>query len=268
MNSNREVYLKEGAFCPLFLYFITTIYPMRTIKLLHCFILIILAFATGTASAQRGERLALPPGEYFQNQQFTIVSYDNIREMSERVAAATGSVYINDTWTTGTLYTASGHVLQNAQLKYDIKHDVMEINTPGGVKTLQGKYIKQFELQVPTQKALYVSGSDKDIAAGVHTGFYKVLATAQDIKLLSRTELYLQKSNYSPQFDVGSKSDKLVKKENLYLAKGNDLTKLEKDSFTVFGDKADRVKAYAKANKLKLHKKEDAIAILEFYSSL
>lgn len=242
---------------------------MRTIKtFLSLIILLSIVCTTTTAVAQRGERLALPPGEYFQNQQFTIVSYDNIRDISSRIANAEGTVYLNDDWVTGTIYTSSGHVLQDAPLKYDIKNDVMEINTPDGIKTLMGKYIKQFELQEPAQKAMYVSGSNNDVAAGLHTAFYKVLASARDVKLLSRTELYLQKSNYSPQFDVGSKTDKLVKKENLYLAKGNDLTKLEKDNFIVFGDKADQVKVYAKAKKLKLHKKEDAINILEFYSSL
>lgn len=229
---------------------------------------IVALFAT-TAYSQKGEpKLAVPPGEFFYNQQFSIVRYDNIAEILNRVESAKGSVYLNDDWIAGSLYTASGHILPNAQLKYDIKHDVMEINTPDGVKILQGKYIKQFELQEPAQKALYVSGSENDIAAGLHTAFYKVLASAGDFKLLSRTELHLQQSNYSPQFDVGSKTDKLVKKEKLYLANGNNLTKLEKDSFIVFGDKADRVKAYAKANKLKMHKKVDAIAILEFYISL
>ncbi|WP_162428636.1 hypothetical protein [Pontibacter pudoricolor] len=241
---------------------------MRTIKLLPGFILLSIVCTIGTASAQRGERLALPPGEYFHNQQFAIVNYDNIRDLTSRKANAEGTVYLYDNWITGTLYTSSGHVLQDASLKYDIKNDVMEINTADGVKTLLGKYIRQFELQEPAQKALYVSGSDNDVAAGLHTAFYKVLATSPDINLLMRTELHLKRSDYSPQFDVGSKTDKLVKKEKLFLAKGNDLTELEKDSYPVFGDKADRVKAYAKAKKLKLNKKEDAIAILEFYSSL
>ncbi|MBC5773831.1 hypothetical protein H8S95_07135 [Pontibacter sp. KCTC 32443] len=241
---------------------------MRTIKLNLGAALLILAFVNGNAFAQRGEKLALPPGDYFHNQQFAIVKYDNITEITERIENATGSIYLNDEWATGTLYTSSGHVLQDSQLKYDIKHDVMEINTPDGVKVLQGRYIKQFELQEANQKALYVSGSDNDVATGLHTAFYKVLASAKDLKLLSRTELHLKQSNYSPQFDVGSKTDKLVKKEKLYIAQGNNLTKLEKDSFSVFGGKADKVKAYAKDKKLKLQKKEDAIQLLRFYAKL
>jgi len=231
------------------------------------FLLIALS-AEITIAQQHGEKLALPPGEFFHNQQFSIVRYNNIAEITDRVNKATGSVYLNDDWISGTLYTASGHVLQDAQLKYDIKNDVMEVNTPDGIKTLQGRYIKQFELQEPSQKALYVSGSENDVAAGNHTAFYKVLASGNDVKLLSRTELYLQKSNYSPQFDVGSKNDKLVKKEKLYLIKDNKLTELEKDSYSLFADKADEVKAYAKRNKLKLQKKEDAIKLLTYYSSL
>lgn len=218
--------------------------------------------------AQRGERLAVPPGDFFQNQQFAIVKYDNITELSERVAGATGSVYLNDTWSVGTIYTTSGHVLQDAPLKYDIKHDVVEINTPDGIKTLQGRYIRQFEVQEPGQVALYVSGNEEEVAAGSHTGFYKVLAKAHDVKLLSRTDLYLQRSNYTPALDVGSKTDKLLKKEKLYLADGNTLTELQKDSYQVFGEKAGRVKAYAKDQKLKLHKKEDAIKLLKYFGSL
>ncbi|MEJ8758207.1 hypothetical protein WG947_14430 [Pontibacter sp. H259] len=243
---------------------------MNTTHLIKTLLAVVIAtFFALPAYSQKGEpKLALPPGEYFHNQQFSIVRYDNISELSDRVAKATGSVYLNDDWVAGTLYTSSGHVLPNAQLKYDIKHDMMEINTPDGVKVLQGKYIKQFELQEPAQKALYVSGSENDVAAGSHTAFYKVLASAKDLKLLSRTELYLQQSNYSPQFDVGSKTDKLVKKEKLYLASGNNLAKLEKGSYTTFGDKADKVKAYAKSKKLKLNKKEDALNIMAYYNSL
>ncbi|PRY08993.1 hypothetical protein CLV24_11944 [Pontibacter ummariensis] len=226
---------------------------------------------TAWAHAQRGApMLVTPPVDIAKMQQVGIVMYDNIQEISEKAGAVEAAVYLRDDWSEGTILTSSGHELANVLIKYDIKNNVLELATQEGTKVLSGNYVRQFELKEgnTAPKTRFINSKSLGGPSDTHTGFYEILTSGARAQLLVRIELIREKPNYSPIMDVGSKRSGFRKKETLCMESNSQVVEVkDKDIYNLFGTYQDDMKRYAKSNKLKLKKREDAVRLINYYNS-
>lgn len=192
-----------------------------------------------------------------------------IGEVRARPAGVEGTHYISQEWNTGNIYLKSGDTLKNFPLMYDIDKRTIEINAKEVIKILPSEKVITFEWQEKTGKrASFINSEYYTLDGTPLVGIFEILA-AGHVQLLSRIDLDIKKSNYNVALDVGSKSDRIIRKEKLYLSRDKKLLELKgKEDFTLFGDKHEAIKQYVKENKLKPARKEDAIRIINYYNSI
>jgi hypothetical protein len=174
------------------------------------------------------------------------------------------SVYLRDDWTYGTLMLLSGDTLRDLSLKYDIKNSLLEINTDAGIKVVSLSKIKGFELSVVPWKKLFLN-ANRQLVPGL-TGLVEVLATGKT-SLYAKPSIEIMPGNYNAALDVGSRNDKAIKKEDLFLLRdGNatDVTKAGKKIVGHFQGQEGDIQQYVKDNNLSYKKKEDLAKIVRF----
>jgi hypothetical protein len=195
--------------------------------------------------------------------QFGIVS-----EVKARPEATQGTYYLDTEWRTGNIYLKSGDTLKNYPLKYDIDKNLIEINTPQHVKTLPGQRAIAFEWNNGTSSVTFINGEYYTLEGTKLTGFFQVLV-AGNFQLLSKTVLEVKKADYNVALDVGSRADKILKKERLFIARDKQLYELKgKEDLAPFGEKAAAIKTYARENKLKPGKREDAMKLVTYSNTI
>ncbi|QHT65985.1 hypothetical protein GXP67_04525 [Rhodocytophaga rosea] len=191
-----------------------------------------------------------------------------IAEVKAKPEATQGTYYIDTEWHTGNIYLKSGDTLRNYPLKYDIDKNLIEINTPQNVKVLHGDKAVAFEWNTGTSTATFINGEYYKVDGTRLVGFFQVLVVG-NFQLLSKTMLEVKKADYNVALDVGSRADKILKKERLFIARDKQLYEIKgKDDLTPFGDKAAAVKSYAKENKLKPNKREDAMKLVLYSNTI
>lgn len=174
------------------------------------------------------------------------------------------SVYLRDDWTYGTLMLLSGDTLKDLSLKYDIKNGLLEINTDAGIKVASLSKIKGFELSVVPRKQLFLNANRQQVPG--LTGLVEVLATGK-ISLYAKPAVEILPGNYNAAMDVGSRNDKAVKKEDLFLVKNGqatDVTRAGKKIVSHFQGREGEIQKYAKDKNLSYKKKEDLAVIVRF----
>ncbi|MBT1685766.1 hypothetical protein [Dawidia soli] len=174
------------------------------------------------------------------------------------------SVYLQDDWTYGTLMLLSGDTLKDLSLKYDVKNSLLEINTDAGIKVASLSKIKGFELAVVPRKQLFLNANRQQVPG--LTGLVEVLATGKT-SLYAKPSVDIIAGNYNAALDVGSRGDKAVKKEDLFLVRDGQATNVTRAGKKVvdnFQGREDQIEKYAKDNRLSYKKKEDLAKIVRF----
>ena len=180
------------------------------------------------------------------------------------------TVYLMDSWNLGTIYLKTNQTIKGYKLNYDLENDVVEIETKEGIKLLPGNRVKQFKLRHPAQpdSMEFVNGDAYKFDNIYNIGFYEVLKTGPKMQVFKKTDVEIIRANFNTITNTGSKTDKVTKKEKVYLAKDNKVMLIKGNDFEVFGSKADVMEKYAKENKLKLKNPEDAAKLVTYFNSI
>ncbi|MGI9543199.1 MAG: hypothetical protein ACR2MX_08065 [Cyclobacteriaceae bacterium] len=182
-----------------------------------------------------------------------------------------GTHYLQDNWSVGKVMLFNGSALEDLQMKFDIEKSHLEIRTKGRTKLLQDTYIEEFTLlnTESGSEMKFMNGSLYKENGVASIGFFESILEGK-LSLFSKTELDIIKANYDAKFDVGEKSDKVVKSENYFVANGKNvfrITKNKKENLKIFGDKSDLIYSYMKSEKLSFKNKEDLERIVVYYNS-
>ena len=182
-----------------------------------------------------------------------------------------GDTYLSTQWMRGSfmMYNVD-RTFENYKVRYDIRADELEIQTPTEVKVLEGRKVRNFAVSdsVNSHTAFYANGKDFTLEGTKQTGFFEVLEDGK-MALLKRTEIEVRKADYNPALSIGSMDDKILKKEKYFLLKGTQLQEVRKKKFfTVFGDQASALEAYADKNSLSPGDPSEVQLIVRYYNSL
>jgi hypothetical protein len=184
-----------------------------------------------------------------------------------------GDSYLNADWKVSTVFLYDGKTIEGYPTRYDIATNELEFNAKNGIKVLGGDKIKNFvwidgQTNVP---AYYVNAKEFKSKDNVPLiGFFEVLADGT-IPLLKKTKVTVKKADYNAALNVGSHDDKILKSDQLYYARDNQVFKLPSSSkkvIALFGDKSAEVKKFIDDNSLSTGKENNLVKIFENYNSL
>ncbi len=196
-----------------------------------------------------------------------------IREINLPPAPTVGNVYLNDGWHRGDFIMKGARSFKGQLLRYDLKHQNLEIKFDNGIKICALSKLESFNfvnsdidssfffVNINTIPNNYVINTK-----GIAEVLYKEKVTLYKYYFLEHRE-----PTYVPTVALGSKSAKILKKNTFYLQTPEKLYKLSfsfKKNKTAFGKYYFQVEKNAKENGLKLKKQLNMIAIVKYYNSL
>lgn len=205
------------------------------------------------------------------NDKVVVIKGGSIQTMSiqSKPKETKGSYYYNSEWYTGTIKMFSGEMIQSYPLKYDMKMNQIDIKVNESVKFISIGAVKEITWLKPNgQSEILRNLSTYKNLEGY--GFLSILAEG-NLSLFKKTELSLLDANYNAALDVGTQSDKYVKKEKYYIKKGDKIVQIKKKKkkiIKIFNEKAEKVELYASENKLNFKDDPDLKKIFNYYNSL
>ncbi|HZB13434.1 MAG TPA: hypothetical protein VE467_10415 [Chryseolinea sp.] len=185
-----------------------------------------------------------------------------------------GDTYLDTHWRKSSILLYDNEkLIEGFPVRYDIMTDELEIKSTKGIKVLKGSKIKSFVWIDSLSKTpdYFVNAKDFKDSDGVpFSGFFQVLADGS-LPLFKKTLIDIKKADYNIQFNVGSSNDKILKKNEFFALKENQVVELHtsrKKLIPLFAGKAEQMEQFIKENKLSSTKEEQLKIIFEHYNSL
>jgi hypothetical protein len=185
-----------------------------------------------------------------------------------------GDSYLVNQWrVSNILLYENNTLLKNYPTRYDLLRRELEVKSKSGVRVLEDHKVKSFSLldSVSQTPVYFVNGRDyRDESNTPFSGFFEVMADGK-VPLLRQTVAKIKKANYTVQFDVGSRDDKIIKTNNVYYVKDGTLYNLprsRKKLLAVFENKSADVEKFLELNKLTINEHRHLRQIFEYYNSL
>ena len=185
-----------------------------------------------------------------------------------------GDTYFSMQWKASTILLYKDEKMVEGFLtRYDIRANEIEVKTQSGIKVVSGDKVKSFIWidSVSRVPSYFVNGKDfKDKDRTTLSGFFQVVVDGP-LPLLKQTTVYVKKADYSVQFDVGSRDDKILKKTELYFARDGQVMELpssKKKLLPLFGDKAEAIGKFIQDQNLAVSREADLVTLFKHYNSL
>ncbi len=181
-----------------------------------------------------------------------------------------GSPFLFDMWVNGTVKFTTGESYKNVPLKYNLLTDELYFkNKQGDTLTFVDpvrEFILQYDLNSNNAVKHFRNGFGPT-GKNTDKSFYEVLVDGT-IQLLKKTTATIAESK---EYNATLVHREVAKDIRYYLVKSgqiNPLKREEKSILTLADDKADRLKAYIKANNLNLKNDDDLAKLIVYYNSI
>lgn len=193
-----------------------------------------------------------------------------IQEVDFSTPITTGTAYLKDSWSVGSLYFYGENKILNKPLKYDLENGMIEVKFSEKVKSVKDIWIKKMRW-INTSSGMeevFINGKDLTINGTQLTGLYKFIDLHGKYSLLLRYSVVYSKGTYVPVFDAGNKENKIRVENEPYLYLDGSVIELPKkrnNFFQVFGDNnKELVKEFVKSKQLNTRKTEDILEIVKY----
>jgi hypothetical protein len=182
-----------------------------------------------------------------------------------------GDTYADSKWNLGSLMIADKNTaIEGYFMKYDVKSQTVEIQSPAGIRVLEVKRIAHMVwLDSLTKEPHYFVNASKYKENGTPlVGLMEVVVDGQRT-LFKRTVINTKSPTYVPAMDVGSRDMEYYKKAEFYYNDGENIyeIKSKKKLIESFGDLGPEMEKYMKANRLDAKSAADLSKIFAFYNS-
>jgi hypothetical protein len=182
-----------------------------------------------------------------------------------------GDTYLDTLWRNANILLYDKEkLIEGYPVRYDIYLDELEIKGKNGIKVLTGNKIKSFVwMDYFTNSPVYfINGkafrNESDVP---FTGFLQVLSEGP-VPLLKRTYIDIKKADYNIALNVGSRDDKILKKNKFYALMNDKVIELpgsRKKFVSLFND--DKLEEFIRDNNLTTSKEEHLQIIFDHYNS-
>lgn len=193
-----------------------------------------------------------------------------ISELKPAPAATKGTAYLTKNWVQGKVVFRNGITLHNANFRYNLQGNNLELKTDNSIKIAPLYLITTFSYEVNSRKQVYVYAELTNLKplrlSGVVQRLYK-----NKLALYAYPYTVVQEPTYTPEFDTGSRSPKIIKKTKYYLVVSSTISEVY-SSFSknksLFEPHYKKLKAFIKTNKLNLKDSNDLIKLLRQYEAM
>ncbi len=166
-----------------------------------------------------------------------------------------GDTYLDTKWKTGSIMLYDKEkLIERYPIRYDIYTNELDIKAGQQVKVIAGNKIKSFSWidSSYTEPVYFINACDFKNEEGTQfRGFFQVLVDGP-LPLLCKTDIVVRKADYNVQMNVGSKDDKILKKEKYYYLKDGKALEVpgsKKKMLALFGEHAITIEKYIKENR-------------------
>ena len=184
-----------------------------------------------------------------------------------------GDTYMDTHWrNANVMLYEKEKLIEGFPMRYDIHLDELEFKSKSGIKVLAGSKVKSFVWadSITRTPAYFINGksfrNEDDVP---YTGFFEVLEEGS-VSLLKKTYISVRKADYNVAMNVGSRDDKILKKNRYYVLKENRLVELpssRKKFLSIFNDNP-RLDEYIRQNSLSVTDEHDLKLIMSQYNSV
>ena len=181
-----------------------------------------------------------------------------------------GTFYLNEEWKNGTVILSSNIEIENYPLRLDLRFNGLELKTDKGIKFIQANIIREFTLEYEGSKSRKFINADHYLNRTIGEKIMEELVEGV-VGLYKHSETYIQKANYNPALNVGTRNDAIKFKEVYYFYKDYKLIEVKskiKKNKELLGDDFDKVESFISSNKLKMKQESDLIKITQYINSL
>ena len=184
-----------------------------------------------------------------------------------------GDTYIDTHWrNANVMLFEKEKLIEGFPMRYDIHLDELEFKGKSGIKVLAGSKVKSFVWadSISRTPAYFINGksfrNEDDVP---FTGFFEVLEEGS-VPLLKRTYISVRKADYNVAMNVGSRDDKILKKNKYYVLRENRLVELpaSRKKFLSFFNDNSRLDEYIRENGLSVTDEHDLKLIMSRYNSV
>jgi hypothetical protein len=181
-----------------------------------------------------------------------------------------GDTYFDTKWKIGSVMLyGKDKLIERYPIRYDIYTNELDIKTGQQVKVIAGNKIKSFSWidSSYTEPVYFVNAHDFRNEEGTpFSGFFQVLVDGP-LPLLCKTDIVVRKADYNVQMNVGSKDDKILKKEKYYYLKDGKALEVpagKKKMLALFGEHAITIEKYTKDNRSSSRQSELVLAFDQY----
>ena len=193
-----------------------------------------------------------------------------VQTMHLPIIETLGTIYLYDEWSLGNIYLKNQSVIKDVRLKYDIEKDQFELNHKGQVRVLAGVFVSHFEYRdAKGQWKYYDSDSSFPGLGQINAGFFERVVEG-DPGLFLKLDIEIIKPSYVAALDVGERTARYVQNASFYLLLDQrilELPRKKKGFYGLFGESAEHIKQYVKANKINIKQREDLVQVVKFVQS-
>jgi len=180
-----------------------------------------------------------------------------------------GDVYLDPEWNMGTAMLESGVLIERYNMRYDLRNQMLEIQTFNDVRVLLSKTLKTIVWRDATKTRYFVNAAKYTRDGEKLVGVLEVLVDGSK-PLFRHTTMHVKRPDYVPALDVGSRDATIYKKTAVLYGVGTDLIEVKgkKGVLAALSDRAPEVEAIIKTHGLNPKVDEDIAAIFEYYNKL
>ena len=187
-----------------------------------------------------------------------------------------GDPYLDTTFQVGNVrfYGRIGTAdsLGGVPIRYDLYKQEVEFRAgPNDIRAAQAAAVLRFTINTSQSTANhFINVREFRGAADNLSGFFEQVFRGK-LQLLQRHSVTLIKANFNSALNVGNKDDRLEKKREWYVAKGNRVEKFsagKRALLDLMADQQGAIEAFIKANKPDLKQESGLVSVLAYYDSL
>lgn len=174
-----------------------------------------------------------------------------------------GTVYIYDEWSNTATVSSEETKLRLNNINFNARRNAFQ-------SKIGKDSLFNFNFRI-IKEVVINNTSFKNIFSPIHkkNRVFEVLEENKDFSIYKDYTIEIKVGSPNPQ--AGSQNDKYLLHDDYYVKQGEDFDKfsLKKSKLLkLMGDKANKVGAYIKSNKLKVKRPEDFSKVMEYYKSL
>ena len=192
--------------------------------------------------------------------------FQRITERPLLLGGTEGSSLLFPNYVLGSIF-AKRDTLRDVELNLDLSRNTVNFKSPQGIRYIHDFYLNKVSFMQPGGDKYYIPTAQLD--ESIEDPTFSLEIYKGEISFYKVYYLEEYKQNYNILMDEGSKQDRIIIKEDLYLYTTDKklirLPKNKKKFAAVFNDKSEMIFQFIKDNKLSVKNEDHIIDILHFY---